>query len=311
MHIEERKLMHKAQKVGQFTDFAFLCNGTQIPVHKVIICAQSKVFNAACASDFQEATSGVYDLSEYPLEHVELMVNYLYVGHYEDPNRDAPKLPLSTHLSMLILADKYIIEGLKSEAKSSYTRRLKQKDVEMEDFLESLPVLYELPVAASKDFIDAAVAHTREAVLPCICKNASMPVVGQISDACHDFLSDVLMSIMSTPLRSRCSDCSKQDNLPNSSQESQLSSQTHVPRAGSLFAPGPGINIPSTGSLFRTTTNAPSAGSLFASSSRTNAPVSGGLFGSSSGTNVSSPVDILIQRVAADVSNAVSAQIWK
>ncbi|KAK2668729.1 BTB/POZ domain [Fusarium oxysporum f. sp. vasinfectum] len=66
MNIEERKLMQKAQKAGQFTDFAFLCKGKKIPVHKIIICAQSKVFNAACTNDFKEARSGVYDLSEYP-----------------------------------------------------------------------------------------------------------------------------------------------------------------------------------------------------------------------------------------------------
>ncbi|KAF5556621.1 kelch 21 [Fusarium mexicanum] len=326
MDIEERKLMHKAQKVGQFTDFAFLCNGTKIPVHKVIVCAQSKAFYAACASGFQEATSGVYDLSDYPLEFVELMVNYLYVGYYEDSNRDAPKLPPSTHLMMMLLAEEYAIQGLKSEAKSSYIRRLKQKDVQMEDFLQSLPVLYELPVAVSRDFIDAAVAHTREAVLPCICSNASMRVVDQIFDASHEFLKEMMMSIMSTPLRSRCSDCSKQDNLANSSQESQRSSQTHVPSAGSLSAPSPGINTPSTGSLFtsssgtnapisgglfKTTTNAPNTGSLFASSSGTNPPPAGSLFGSSSGTNVSSPFDPFTQRLATSVYNATSAALQK
>ncbi|KAF5989774.1 hypothetical protein FBULB1_619 [Fusarium bulbicola] len=322
MYVEERKLMQKAQKVGQFTDFAFLCNGTKIPVHKVIVCAQSKAFYAACASGFQEATSGVYDLSEYPLEFVELMVNYLYVGYYEDSNRDAPKLTLSTHLTMMLLAEEYAIQGLKSEAKSSYIRRLKQKDVQMKDFLQSLPALYELPVAVSRDFIDAAVAHTREAVLPCVCSNASMRVVDQIFDASHEFLKEMMMSIMSTPLRSRCSDCSKQDNPANSSQESQRSSQTHVPSAGSLFAPSPGINTPSTGStsssgtnapisggLFKTTINAPNTGSLFAANSRTNPPPAGSLFASSSGTNVSSPVDPLTDRLATHISNAASAYI--
>ncbi|KAF5552095.1 kelch 21 [Fusarium phyllophilum] len=191
MNIEERKLMQRAQKAGQFTDFAFLCKGTKIPVQKVIICAQSKVFHAACNSGFKEATSGVYDLSEYPLELVEMMVDYFYVGHYEDPNQDASKLSLSKHLLMLVLADKYVIQGLESEAKSSYIRRLKQKDAEMEDFLQSLPVLYELPVAVSRDAIDAAVAHTREMLLTCTCEKASMGVVDQISDASRDFLKEL------------------------------------------------------------------------------------------------------------------------
>ncbi|KLO81823.1 uncharacterized protein LW93_6979 [Fusarium fujikuroi] len=252
MNIEERKLMHTAQKAGQFTDFAFLCKGTKIPVHKVIICAQSRVFNAACNSDFKEVTSGVYDLSEYPLECVEMMVDYFYVGHYGNKNPDASKISLSTHLWMLVLADKYLIQRLESQAKSFYISRLKQKKVEMEDFLQSLPLLYELPVAVSRDSIEATVAYTREAVLACICRKASMGVIDQISDVSQDFLKEVMMSIMTTPLESRCSDCSKLDHLSKSSQELQRShaSRTHIPNAGSALSPGPGTNVFSSDSLF-------------------------------------------------------------
>nr|RBR01952.1 hypothetical protein FVER53263_12877 [Fusarium verticillioides] len=141
MNLEERKLMQKAQKAGQFTDFAFPCEGTKIPVHKVIICAQSKVFNAACTSGFNEATSGVYDLSEYPLELVEMMVEYFYVGNYEDPSADMSKVSLSTHLSMLVLADKYAIRGLERQANLCIIRRLNEKNIELKEFLDSLPVL--------------------------------------------------------------------------------------------------------------------------------------------------------------------------
>ncbi|KAM5386330.1 hypothetical protein ACJA88_002480 [Fusarium oxysporum] len=155
MNIEERKLMQKAQKAGQFTDFAFLCKGKKIPVHKIIIFAQSKVFNAACTSDFKEARSGVYDLSEYPLELVEMMVDYFYVGHYDNPIRVASKLSLSMHSSMLALADK----------------------------------------KATKRLID------------------------QISDASQDFLKEVMMSIMSTPLESRCGDCNQRTRSLKISQE--------------------------------------------------------------------------------------------
>ncbi|RKL33229.1 hypothetical protein BFJ72_g10245 [Fusarium proliferatum] len=302
MNIEERKLMHTAQKAGQFTDFAFLCKGTKIPVHKVIICAQSKVFNAACTSGLKESTSGVYDLSEYPLEFIERMVDHLYVGHYDDPSPDASKLSLSAHLLMLVLADKYVIQGLESEAKASYIRRLKHKNVEREDFLQSLPVLYELPVAVSRDAIDAAVAHAREAVLTCTSKKASMGVIDQISDASKDFLKEVMLSIMTTPLESRCSDCSKLDDLSKSSQELPRSraSQTHVPGSinlfGSLFAPGPGTNALSSSSLFAPGPgkNAPSSGSLLGSviapRSGTNAPGSGSLIAPNPQTNVSSAI---------------------
>ncbi|KAF4495007.1 hypothetical protein FAGAP_8833 [Fusarium agapanthi] len=167
------------------------------------------VLNADCTSDFKEARSGAYDLSEYPMESVEMMVDYFYVGHYEYPSLDASKLSLATHMSMMALADKYDIKGLGCEAKSLYIRRLKQKNIELEDFLNSLPVLYEMLTSVSKDAIDAAVTPTRETVLPCTCREANEGVIDQISDASQDFLKEVMISIMSTPLESRCGDCSK------------------------------------------------------------------------------------------------------
>ncbi|KAK2686389.1 hypothetical protein QWA68_014552 [Fusarium oxysporum] len=224
MNIEERKLMQKAQKAGQFTDFAFLCKGKKIPVHKIIICAQSKVFNAACTNDFKEARSGVYDLSEYPLELVEMMVDYFYVGHYDNPTRVASKISLSMHSSMLALADKYDIQGLIRQAIDLYIRRLKHKHVELEDFLNSLPVLHELPISVSRDAIDAAVAHTRETVLTCTCRKATKGLIDQISDASQDFLKEVMMSIMSTPLESRCGDCNQRTRSLKISQEIRYSS---------------------------------------------------------------------------------------
>lgn len=71
-----------------------------------------------------EGASGIYDLSEYPLKLVGMMVDYFYVGYYEDPSADALKVSLSTHLSMLVLADKYAIQGLERQAKLCYIRRL-------------------------------------------------------------------------------------------------------------------------------------------------------------------------------------------
>ncbi|KAF5581144.1 hypothetical protein FPCIR_10319 [Fusarium pseudocircinatum] len=178
-----------AQKAGQFTDFAFLCRGTKIHVHK-------------------EATSGVYDLSEYPLELVERMVDYFYVGYYEDPSTDLSKVSLSTHLSMLVLADKHAIRGLERQAKLCYIRRLNQKNIEQEDFLDSLPVLYDMPMSVSGNVIEAAIYYTRETLLTCICTKANVGVMDQISDASQGFLKEVTISITSTPLESRCDDCS-------------------------------------------------------------------------------------------------------
>ncbi|KAH7235003.1 uncharacterized protein BKA55DRAFT_597951 [Fusarium redolens] len=196
MNSQERKRMQKARKAGQFTDFAFLCKGTTIPVHKIIICAQSSVFNAACTGGFKEAKSGVYDLSEYSLELVEMMADYFYLGHYDNPTATGSRISLSMHSSMLALADNDL-----------YIHGLKHKDVELEDFLKSLPVLYQLPILVSVDAIDEAIAHTRENLLTCTCREVTKVLIDQLSDACQDFLKDVMMSVMSTPLKAKCEDC--------------------------------------------------------------------------------------------------------
>jgi len=163
-------------------------------------------------------------LSEYPLELVEMMVDYFYVGHYDNPTRVASKISLSMHSSMLALADKYDIQGLIRQAIDLYIRRLKHKHVELEDFLNSLPVLHELPISVSRDAIDAAVAHTRETVLTCTCRKATKGLIDQISDARQDFLKEMMMSIMSTPLESRCGDCNQRTRSLKISQEIRYSS---------------------------------------------------------------------------------------
>ncbi|KAH7467802.1 hypothetical protein FOMA001_g15575 [Fusarium oxysporum f. sp. matthiolae] len=224
MNIEERKLMQKAQKAGQFTDFAFLCKGKKIPVHKIIICAQSKVFNAACTSDFKEARSGVYDLSEYPLELVEMMVDYFYVGHYDSPIRVASKLSVSMHSSMLTLADKYDIQGLIRQVIDLYIRRLKHKHVELEDFLNSLPGPARTAHIGFHGCYRCSRRPTRETVLTCICRKATKRLIDQISDASQDFLKEVMMSIMSTPLESRCGDSNQRTRSLKISQEIRYSS---------------------------------------------------------------------------------------
>ncbi|KAF4944814.1 hypothetical protein FGADI_12409 [Fusarium gaditjirri] len=103
---------------------------------------------------------------------------------------------LFTQASMFTLADKYDIQGLVKQAIDLYIRRLKQKDVKLEDFLSSLPVLHELPISVSRDAFDAAVVHTRETLLTCICRKAPKGLINQTSEASQEFLTELMVSIM-------------------------------------------------------------------------------------------------------------------
>jgi speckle-type POZ protein len=170
-------------------------------------------------------------LSEYSLELVEMMVDYFYLGHYDNPTATGSRISLSMHSSMLALADKNDIEGLQKRAGDLYIHGLKHKDVELEDFLKSLPVLYQLPILVSVDAIDEAIAHTRENLLTCTCREVTKVLIDQLSDACQDFLKDVMMSVMSTPLKEKCEDCKERAR----SLQAFQGIQGLIPNCGSYY----------------------------------------------------------------------------
>lgn len=128
---------------------AFVCEGQTINVHKIIICGQSTVFQRACTGEFkvplaakytfmpankvQEASSGIYDMNDYPLDVVNGMVEYLYTGIYAVPD-DADLL---THATMFTLADKYGIGGLQELASKKYLECL-DESCNYHDFASSI-----------------------------------------------------------------------------------------------------------------------------------------------------------------------------
>ncbi|MCJ1389092.1 hypothetical protein MMC18_001946 [Xylographa bjoerkii] len=71
-------------KSGQFSDLTIKCNGTERRVHRVVICVQSPVFTVMCTGAFKEATSGVIDLSDHDIRALDLLLDYLYTGDYDE-----------------------------------------------------------------------------------------------------------------------------------------------------------------------------------------------------------------------------------
>jgi len=51
-------------------------------VHKKVLCAQSDFFQKACEGGFQEASSGVIDLTEDDPDAVRAMVQFCYTVDY-------------------------------------------------------------------------------------------------------------------------------------------------------------------------------------------------------------------------------------
>ncbi|RBA15807.1 hypothetical protein FPRO05_12414 [Fusarium proliferatum] len=243
--LEDRLRMQKARESGEFTDFAFVCEGQTINVHKIIICGQSTVFQRACTGKFkvpaaakytympankaQEASSGIYDMNDHPLDVVNRMVEYLYTGTYEIPE-DAE---LSTHASMFTLADKYGIGGLQALASKKYLECL-DESCNWHDFTSSISQVYELPRETSKTLRVGALMMAREHLGTALTAIELGNVIDEFLYDCPEFAKDLLslslrFSLMGTcrnptcmsksavpieVLQGRCQKCGKEGASP-------------------------------------------------------------------------------------------------
>ena len=60
---------------GKYSDLTIVCGAKRYPVHRVLLATRSSFFEGACRDGFQEASTGVIDLTEDDAEAVEHMVH--------------------------------------------------------------------------------------------------------------------------------------------------------------------------------------------------------------------------------------------
>ncbi|KAH6898076.1 hypothetical protein B0T10DRAFT_601107 [Thelonectria olida] len=71
-------------QTGKNTDFALLSHGKKIHLHKLIVCAQSPVIDAALNGSFKESKTAVLRVDDsFSFETVQYMTKFLYTGKYE------------------------------------------------------------------------------------------------------------------------------------------------------------------------------------------------------------------------------------
>ncbi|KAG7003487.1 BTB/POZ domain-containing protein [Fusarium oxysporum f. sp. conglutinans] len=185
--LEDRLRMQKARESGEFTDFAFVCEGQTINVHKIIICGQSTVFQRACTGGFKEASSGIYDMNDHPLDVVNGMVEYLYTGTYAVPD-DADLL---THATMFTLANKYGIGGLQELASKKYLECL-DESCNYHDFASSISQVYNLPRETSKTLRVGALLFARDNMGTALAATELATVIDEFLYDCPEFARDLL-----------------------------------------------------------------------------------------------------------------------
>ncbi|KAG8529533.1 uncharacterized protein KY384_006170 [Bacidia gigantensis] len=156
---------------GESTDLIVRTALRHIPVHKLIVCAQSPVLKAICTSGFKETSSNIIDLTDDKSESIERLVHFFYDGHYyvteEGPGTVGEvELNLSEHIEMYALADKYDIDGLKKAAIQGYkmtldlaTGRETIRQNIRKALLTTLAKVFESTPDSSRGLRDAAIMH--------------------------------------------------------------------------------------------------------------------------------------------------------
>ncbi|KAL9598110.1 MAG: hypothetical protein Q9179_004035 [Wetmoreana sp. 5 TL-2023] len=118
---------------GQFTDFTIICKEQEFKCHKVIVCAQSKFFEAACSNGFKESSASKIELPEDDPYLIGLMLEFLYTQTYTPDDKascnrvdpEDPKYIPKVHISLYALGDKYAIPALCHEAVKQLRARFK------------------------------------------------------------------------------------------------------------------------------------------------------------------------------------------
>mmetsp|Transcript_79484 Transcript_79484/g.233636 ORF Transcript_79484/g.233636 Transcript_79484/m.233636 type:complete len:213 (-) Transcript_79484:40-678(-) len=76
----------------KFTDATIRCNGTDVRVHRAVVCAASRVLDAAFSSDMTEGREAVYEIREATPEAVLGMLQYIYLGKLDIAESEIPAL---------------------------------------------------------------------------------------------------------------------------------------------------------------------------------------------------------------------------
>lgn len=104
-HIQHFQALQKILASGALSDFVIKVEEKEFPVHKVLLGAQSYVFQAIFENDMKERRSGEMRIEEFAERTVEEFIHYFYTGEVRDDNNA---------MDLFAIAAKYDVETLKT-----------------------------------------------------------------------------------------------------------------------------------------------------------------------------------------------------
>ncbi|PGG95184.1 hypothetical protein AJ79_10206 [Helicocarpus griseus UAMH5409] len=196
-HLEKlAKSLNASYQDGKFTDFVLVCENVKLHVHRVIVCSQPRVLNAACSGAFKEATSSAFEMKEDSLILVKRMVDFLYASDYNanpktDANNEAAISELQLHVRMFIMGDKYDIEGLRSRASDKFLARL-HKALPWEELLGCIPETNNMTPSLMKPLKDMILARIKECLKKGLTNAKTLELYERVALEVPEFVKDLL-----------------------------------------------------------------------------------------------------------------------
>ncbi|MCJ1396692.1 hypothetical protein MMC18_009584 [Xylographa bjoerkii] len=146
---------------AKYTDLQIVCSLRVFNVHRVVIGTASEYFEAMIGGCFKEAGTGVIDLTHVPVQHIELLLNYIYCGGYDRQH------PITTHIAMYTLADEYRIPNFKAKIAECVKELLEANTDDVCDMIIlAVDLLWHKPAPEDTEIrrpvMEAAVKHKTE-----------------------------------------------------------------------------------------------------------------------------------------------------
>nr|OQO28802.1 hypothetical protein B0A51_04247 [Rachicladosporium sp. CCFEE 5018]OQO31236.1 hypothetical protein B0A51_02077 [Rachicladosporium sp. CCFEE 5018] len=150
-------------ETGQATDFTITCGKKSWAVHGFVLNLYSDVLACACDGNFKETAARSIDLSIDGEACVKALISYMYAFDYALD--DCESEPYTTHVNMILLANKYDIQHLLKLANTKLVRILSGTPLKLTDDLVSATKLAydaEGPTAAYREALVKAVIKSSE-----------------------------------------------------------------------------------------------------------------------------------------------------
>jgi hypothetical protein len=163
------------------------------------------------SKSYQEAQSGMYEMTDDSTHIVDKLLQYFYTGDYtrlseEDDSAYSHTSALQLHARVFALADKYDVKDLCVLSAEKYSSSL-EKDFNVVEFLESIPDVYHLTAPQVQTLRNLVLHFARKNLANALHHSSHSKIYDDITCEVPTFTKDLLDSYIASPILADCQNC--------------------------------------------------------------------------------------------------------